>query len=119
MSDETCQYHLVICTRVPVIMIHMIQASHPQTRKWLNNNIFFSFGRVERNTTIAKTKEPGPGSYNILDTVGVIQGYNVEEKIPRSVYLEQKALTSEQKMEKKKESTLKLKERMTRQDRHH
>jgi hypothetical protein len=40
----------------------------------------------------------------------------VEEKIPRNIYLENKTMTMEQKMEKQKE-TLGLKHRMARQDR--
>lgn len=42
-----------------------------------------SFSKTEKKTKIIKTNDPGPGSYYHHGTVGVIQGYNREEKHPR------------------------------------
>lgn len=62
--------------------------------------MFFRFGRQEKDCIIQKSKDPGPGSYEALETVGVIQGYNFDEKIPRNVFQENKAMTIEQKKDK-------------------
>ncbi len=53
-------------------------------------SLIFRFGKVERQTETFKTNDPGPGSYNVLDTVGVLKGYEAEERVPREVYLDQK-----------------------------
>jgi hypothetical protein len=42
----------------------------------------FRFGQEHKTTGLRKTNEPGPGSYFIPPTVGIIAGFNQYENHP-------------------------------------
>ena len=44
---------------------------------------YVSFPKDQQKNYIEKTNDPGPGTYTHFDTVGVVAGYNKEEKHPR------------------------------------
>jgi len=54
---------------------------YPNTEEYTGPAI--SFTREKKKNKVEKTYAPGPLSYQPLDTVGIIHGYNREERYPR------------------------------------
>jgi len=60
------------------------QSYYPNTEEYTGPAI--SFTREKKKNKVEKTYAPGPLSYQPLDTVGIIHGYNREERYPRQQY---------------------------------
>lgn len=50
-------------------------------------SLLFRFPKELKNTTVEKTNDPGPATYAVFDTVGVIPSYQRNEANARVVAL--------------------------------